>query len=346
MIQLHFVFLNMEEEKIEILASPEKPSPRPARRRASRYSAEMVRELCNSDTECSDNDPDYDGEKLMKARHSLKSSLCRVGRKSSLMSSSSSEEVDEPDVCLPKKKRCKAVKKSPGSKEAKIPKRAGKRSWAPASTSPATPVPGSKATNSAKSLPKCTPAKIERANPVHSVPETMTPGSNAAEPSPALSSSPNMPEDGSARGLRGNPRSISPYLAPHNVPSPTPPIAAIKDGYSVWDKDTAVIQPIQTSGRENYYCCVEGCSSGDTSDKQGLWLFAMPENEQHMSAWDERLPINYERNRPRSPRICYRHFEKAQFVRRQQRLIGLKRDALPIKTERPESLCFKKEPPS
>ncbi|KAL3178744.1 hypothetical protein MRX96_009424 [Rhipicephalus microplus] len=50
-----------------------------------------------------------------------------------------------------------------------------------------------------------------------------------------------------------------------------------------------------------------------------------------MSLWDERLPIDYDRNRPQSPRVCFRHFEKADFVRRQQRLLGLREDAIPLK---------------
>ncbi|KAK8784922.1 hypothetical protein V5799_008717 [Amblyomma americanum] len=115
--------------------------------------------------------------------------------------------------------------------------------------------------------------------------------------------------------------------------SQTPPTINVDGVYTEWNEDTDIIEPARTLDDRSYYCCVEGCVSGTTSDKDGLWLFAMPEKEQLMSAWDERLPIDYERNRPLSPRICFRHFDKSNFVRRQQRLLGLKQDALPVKVE-------------
>ncbi|KAH7978062.1 hypothetical protein HPB49_004350 [Dermacentor silvarum] len=53
----------------------------------------------------------------------------------------------------------------------------------------------------------------------------------------------------------------------------------------------------------------------------------------HKSKWVERLPINYERNRPLSPRVGFRHFDKSDFGRRQQRLLGLREDAITLKID-------------
>lgn len=321
---------------------------RPTRRRASRLSAEMMREMFNSDTDCSDNDPDFDiGENLPKARRSL--SYRPSASKGSMQSS---EDANESDECPPHKKLAKKRKRGRPSKQAKpvkTPKHTDKHS-PPVVTSPLE-MPGTPPTpvNNAVPIPEnkatLTPENKGTVTNGSKSTELAKPLNEADERSPALATSPNVPEARAAKGLRGNPRRISAWTA-HNLPPSTPPMASLQSGYTEWNECTGIIQPARAPGEESYYCCVQGCVSSGISDKEGLWLFAMPEKEQLMSTWDERLPIDYERNRPLSPRICYRHFDKADFVRRQQRLVGLKQDALPLKTERPDSPCFKKEPPS
>ncbi|KAG0426497.1 hypothetical protein HPB47_026407 [Ixodes persulcatus] len=98
------------------------------------------------------------------------------------------------------------------------------------------------------------------------------------------------------------------------------------------------------SGEKSYYCCVRGCSSANVSDRDGLWLFEMPKEASIMSAWDNRLPLDYERNRPHSPRVCFRHFEKSDFVRRQQRLVGLREGALPNHPDIPDAVLRRSNP--
>ncbi|XP_050032683.1 uncharacterized protein [Dermacentor andersoni] len=138
---------------------------------------------------------------------------------------------------------------------------------------------------------------------------------------------------------KNGPKRSSSWAPAYNVPPPIENPAA----YSLWDTETKVVEPVKKADK-TYYCCVHGCDSGDTSDKDGLWLFAMPEKQELMSVWVERLPINYERNRPLSPRVCFRHFDKSDFVRRQQRLLGLREDAIPLKKELPDdTLQVKKE---
>lgn len=88
--------------------------------------------------------------------------------------------------------------------------------------------------------------------------------------------------------------------------------------------------PRQAQSEHEYYCCVRGCKSRDMTNKDGLWLFAMPNDPELRRIWEERLPINPERNRPKSPRVCFRHFDRDDYVRRQQRLAGLRQGALPV----------------
>lgn len=127
---------------------------------------------------------------------------------------------------------------------------------------------------------------------------------------------------------KNGPKRSSSWAPAYDVPPPIENPAA----YSQWDTDTKVVEPVKKADK-TYYCCVRGCDSGDTSDKDGLWLFAMPEKQEIKSEWVERLPIDYERNRPLSPRVCFRHFDKSDFVRRQQRLLGLREDAIPLKID-------------
>ncbi|XP_037287434.2 uncharacterized protein LOC119180350 isoform X3 [Rhipicephalus microplus] len=243
---------------MEESTSPE-PESRPTRSRARRLTEEQLQAMLNSDSEYSDDDPDFEEETVVPKR---RSSVRRP--QSSQDSSESSEEVDEPDGPSPRKKAVKAkgepVKKknrTAGEEGKGGPKRSS--SWAPVSD---------------------VPPPIE-----------------------------------------------NPHL------------------YSSWNNESKVVEPSKKSDDKTYYCCVRDCESGDTSDKEGLWLFSMPENEELMSLWDERLPIDYDRNRPQSPRVCFRHFEKADFVRRQQRLLGLREDAIPLKVEpRVEGPRIKQEP--
>lgn len=66
------------------------------------------------------------------------------------------------------------------------------------------------------------------------------------------------------------------------------------------------------------------------SNVDGLWLYPLPEDKELREAWTREIkPIDLEANRPRSPRICFRHFDSSSFVRRQQRLMGLKKGAVP-----------------
>ncbi|CAN8002258.1 unnamed protein product, partial [Ixodes hexagonus] len=129
----------------------------------------------------------------------------------------------------------------------------------------------------------------------------------------------------------------NPQLDPEPEPSPPRPVAPPVE-YKAWDGNVAVIEPAPQSGEKCYYCCVRGCSSANVSDRDGLWLFEMPKEASIMSAWDNRLPLDYERNRPNSPRVCFRHFEKSDFVRRQQRLVGLREGALPNHPDIPDTV--------
>lgn len=140
---------------------------------------------------------------------------------------------------------------------------------------------------------------------------------------------------GPSKRSTGRPMRQSSSWAP--VVGVEPPTAPNPVEYKNWNRDVSVMEPARQSEGHKYYCCVRGCASANVSDKDGLWLFAMPDEEALMSSWDERLPINYERNRPLSPRVCFRHFDKADFVRRQQRLVGLQEKALPKRTEFPDS---------
>lgn len=82
------------------------------------------------------------------------------------------------------------------------------------------------------------------------------------------------------------------------------------------------------SGRHANY--KPGCKLRDTTDKDDLWLSALTDDPELRRIWDERLPINHERNRPKSPRVCFWHFKKDDYMRCQQRLAGLRQGALPL----------------
>ncbi|CAN8023773.1 unnamed protein product [Ixodes persulcatus] len=58
-------------------------------------------------------------------------------------------------------------------------------------------------------------------------------------------------------------------------------------------------------------------------------MFALPQEEKLAAAWRKAVPINLRRNRPLGPRVCFQHFNTADFVRRRLRLAGLAPTAVP-----------------
>ncbi|XP_077489936.1 uncharacterized protein LOC144100896 isoform X2 [Amblyomma americanum] len=78
-----------------------------------------------------------------------------------------------------------------------------------------------------------------------------------------------------------------------------------------------------------YKCCVPGCPSTDDEFFTGLWLFALPTDEAVRTTWLEKIHVDPEINRPLSPRVCFQHFEKEDFVARNRCFIGLSGSALP-----------------
>ncbi|XP_064478951.1 uncharacterized protein LOC135392181 isoform X2 [Ornithodoros turicata] len=124
-----------------------------------------------------------------------------------------------------------------------------------------------------------------------------------------------------------------PPTFPVSAPSPQVldseyrPVAVVKP--SVTPTKTQAT-PSTTDAKENSYrCCVKSCVSGNLSDKDGLWLFPLPKSEDTLHAWEEHLQIDKEHNSPLSPRVCFRHFDKADFIRKQQRFVGLCEGAVP-----------------
>ncbi|KAH8021238.1 hypothetical protein HPB51_013913 [Rhipicephalus microplus] len=97
-------------------------------------------------------------------------------------------------------------------------------------------------------------------------------------------------------------------------------------------RDKAVRQPTIKEKDSPYRCSVQGCPSNTDECCIGLWLFALPCEEDSAplrSAWLNSVPIDEEVNRPRSPRVCFRHFEKDDFVSNKNRLAGLYEKAVP-----------------
>lgn len=79
-----------------------------------------------------------------------------------------------------------------------------------------------------------------------------------------------------------------------------------------------------------YKCCVWGCRAAGSEPFTGIWLFALPADKTLKSAWCESIPIDFENNRPRSPRLCFEHFKKEDFVLFKDRPIGLVDNAVPV----------------
>lgn len=101
----------------------------------------------------------------------------------------------------------------------------------------------------------------------------------------------------------------------------------VKPGFNTTGVD--IIQHTPTDQGPKYFCCVKDCSSAGLSNLDGLWLFGLPEESESRELWVQKLPIDFDANRPNSPRICFRHFDSSKFVKRQQRLLGLLKDAVP-----------------
>ncbi|XP_075558240.1 uncharacterized protein LOC142590209 [Dermacentor variabilis] len=79
----------------------------------------------------------------------------------------------------------------------------------------------------------------------------------------------------------------------------------------------------------SYRCCVWGCRAAGDEPFTGIWLFALPANQALKSAWFKSVPIDPEINRPLSPRLCFQHFKKEDFIVFKDRPIGLAEDAVP-----------------
>uniref|UniRef100_A0A224YH22 THAP domain-containing protein n=1 Tax=Rhipicephalus zambeziensis TaxID=60191 RepID=A0A224YH22_9ACAR len=122
-------------------------------------------------------------------------------------------------------------------------------------------------------------------------------------------------------------RAIAP-LRQVATPSSGTIITVVKPGFSVLE-DANITQHTPTTHGARYICCVKNCASRGLSNLDGLWLFPLPQDEPTRQLWLEQVPIDLEGNRPASPRVCFRHFDSSKFVRRQQRLLGLQKGAIP-----------------
>lgn len=101
---------------------------------------------------------------------------------------------------------------------------------------------------------------------------------------------------------------------------------------SVFQYDRPVRLPLVKEEGSPYNCSVRGCPSSTGQCFIGLWLFALPSEESSAplrSAWLKNVPIDPEINRPRSPRVCFQHFAKDDFVTNKNRLVGLNEKAVP-----------------
>lgn len=79
----------------------------------------------------------------------------------------------------------------------------------------------------------------------------------------------------------------------------------------------------------SYKCCVRGCRAAGNEPFTGIWLFALPADKTLKSAWFESIRIDPEINRPLSPRLCFEHFKKEDFIVFKDRPIGLVDNAVP-----------------
>lgn len=101
---------------------------------------------------------------------------------------------------------------------------------------------------------------------------------------------------------------------------------------SIFQHDRPVRLPVVKEEGSPYNCSVRGCPSSTGQCFIGLWLFALPSEESSAplrAAWLKNVPIDPEINRPRSPRVCFQHFAKDDFVTNKNRLVGLDEKAVP-----------------
>lgn len=115
-----------------------------------------------------------------------------------------------------------------------------------------------------------------------------------------------------------------------STPSSGTIITVVKPGFTVLE-DANITPHTPTNHGARYICCVKNCSSRGLSNLDGLWLFPVPQDEPTRKLWLEEISVDLDGNRPASPRVCFRHFHGDLFVRRQQRLLGLQKGALPSK---------------
>ncbi|XP_049511671.1 uncharacterized protein LOC119464985 isoform X4 [Dermacentor silvarum] len=84
-----------------------------------------------------------------------------------------------------------------------------------------------------------------------------------------------------------------------------------------------------------YKCSVTGCPHANFMDCVGLWLFPIPDKKEEASlhsAWLQSVPVDFNVNRPLSPRVCFKHFDvEKDFVSFCKRLVGLQSWAVPSK---------------
>lgn len=269
--------------------------------------------MFDSHSDCSDDDPDFSVERKKQGK---------TGWLSQQGASSSEEEIYDPDAETSRRKKPRKVgtPKTPNAPPPKDP-RAGRRSVGRPRKSSTVP-----------------PSEMSTPRRPHGGPRkysATTPGTtngagyhNWMDGQPSAGHSSGSPP----LGTFGQPSSGAP-------PAQVVPLAAAVTGSSPvpinsQDKVPVIVPTVsirQTPGEHDYYCCVRNCMSRDITNRDGLWLFALPDDPELLRIWNERLPIDHERNRPRSPRVCFRHFEKDDYVRRQQRLTGLRQGALPVK---------------
>lgn len=99
-----------------------------------------------------------------------------------------------------------------------------------------------------------------------------------------------------------------------------------------FDPPKALRQPVIKRAGTSYKCSVSQCPLSKHECSVGLWLFALPcetTDSKMRTAWETSIEIDPTINHPLSPRVCYRHFAKSDFVMRKQRLMGLEEDAVP-----------------
>ncbi|XP_050032664.1 uncharacterized protein [Dermacentor andersoni] len=160
----------------------------------------------------------------------------------------------------------------------------------------------------------------------HHKPQMKTPTKRLRRPSSGSSSTSND-SDLSAKP----PKKAAVPLKQVGKPCSGTIITVVKPGFSLME-DANITQHTPTTHGSRYICCVRNCASRGLSNLDGLWLFPLPQDDETRRLWTEEVPIDLEGNRPASPRVCFRHFDSSKFVRRQQRLLGLQKGAVPSAT--------------